>query len=435
MRDRRSTTFLLAFSVLFGFFIFLTAAACGIFGFIQLASSGNTQSMTSILLFVLGLTWCGLLLLPGIWFAIQRLQSRPEQPGLFTTGWAARLPYFLMLLVYPLVLFVGSQLSHFSQLAWWVLPFLQIPAATLPVFWLAGLALRRFAPGSRLQHWGIFSLGLTLGPGLILVIELSIILFLAVAFVIVLSSDQTKAMELLILAQRLQYAQANPAVIMGILEPYLLQPAFLMIVFGFIAVLVPLVEETLKPIGVWLLAGRDLNPAQGFAAGVLSGAGYALFENLFITAPGEQWALISIGRIGTTTMHILTAGLTGYALAGAWSRGRYLRLGAFFGLSVLIHALWNGLTVLSVAATLQLPNNSAFSFTRLGQTAGIALFALYILVFAGLIFINRRLRRYAIIPPPESEPPQEDRPLAVSLPESAQPDQGENEPELDPPLS
>lgn len=411
------------------------AVACGIFGLIQLYATGNSQGLTSTLLFSLGMFWCGLLLVPGVWFAIRRLQGGPEQPGLFSSGRSAWIPFIFMLTLYPLVLLLGSQLARFSQLAGWVLPFLQIPAATLPVFWLVGLALRKLDFGSRLQRWGIFGLGLSLGPGLILAIELSAIFLLVIAFVIILSSNQAKAMELLIMAQRLQYSQSNPQVIFGILEPYLLQPVFLITVFGFIAILVPLVEETLKPIGVWLLAGHDLNPAQGFTAGVLSGAGYALFENLFITAPGGQWALISIGRIATTTMHILTAGLTGYALAGAWSRGRYIRLAGFFGLSVLIHALWNGLTLLSIGSTLSISTESTFPFSRLGQFASIALFCLYILIFAGLIFTNHRLRRYAIIPAPESNHSSDEPQHEKLSPESVISDQVENLSEFDSPPS
>jgi len=422
LRDRSSATFLLVFAITAGAFLFLAAAACGLFGLIQGVSTSDFQNTTQFLLLSLGTFWSALLLLPVIIFAVRSLQGKPEPQRTPLSVWIARLPYLLMFLVYPLVLFIGSQLSRLDLFAWWILPFLQIPAATLPVFWLVSLALRGFPPAARLKRWGAFSLGLTLSPLLILVIELTLIFVLGVALIVVLSSDQSKAMELLILAQRLQYAEPDPSAVLRILQPYLLQPFFISLVLGFVAVLVPLVEETLKPLGVWLFAGQPLTPAQGFAAGVLSGAGYALFENLFITAPGQQWALISIGRIGTTTMHIFTAGLTGYALAAAWSRGRYLRLGVCFAVSILIHALWNGLTILSVASTLQLSSDSSLPLSQLGQAAAIALLCLLALVFIGLLFANHRLRRYAIIPPPETELP--DQPHTPGLP-PAEPAQSE----------
>ena len=401
MKDRSSATFLLVVSLLFFILLCLTAAACGSIGSVQLASTGDNVSMTSILMFVFGILWCSLLLVPTIWYAIRRLRGHEAQPGPFSGGWTTWLPYGLMLVVYPLVLFTGIQISKINQLAWWLVPVLQIPAATLPVFWLSGLALRRLSSESQLQRWGVFGLGLTLGPALIMVFELSVILVLFLIFAIRMGSDQSQAIELMLLAQRLQYATPDPGVIFGILHPYILRPSVLMIVFGFIAILVPLIEETIKPIGVWLLAGKDINPAQGFAAGALSGAGYALFENLFITAPGSQWAAISIGRIGTSTMHILTAGLTGYALAGAWKHGRYLRLGLVFGLSVLLHAFWNGLILLSLTSILPTSFGLPVQIAKLGQISAAALMGLYVLVFMGLLFFNRRMRRYAIIAPPE----------------------------------
>jgi hypothetical protein len=415
LNERNTATILLATSLAFVVILCLTAAVCGVLGAIQATSSGSVEALTSVLLFVVGILWCSLLLAPTIWYAIQRLRGQPDQPGPFSTGRSAWLPYWLMLLAYPLVLLTGSLAFRAGWLAGWVFPLLQIPAATLPVFWLSGMALRGLASDSRLQRWGIFGLGLTLSPALIMVVELGVIAVLVLVFAIRIGSDQSRLFELMLLAQRLQYAEADPEAIFAILEPFLLQPGFLIVVFGFVAILVPLVEEALKPAGVWLLAGREPNPAQGFAAGVLSGAGYALFENLFITAPGEQWALISIGRIGTTTMHILTAGMTGYALAGAWSRGRYLRLAVIFGVAVLIHALWNGLTLFSVASAVSLTDPISQRLGGAEQAGVIILFALYLALFAGLILANRRLRRYAIIPP-----------LAV-LPQEAMPDSTEGE--------
>ena len=111
-------------------------------------------------------------------------------------------------------------------------------------------------------------------------------------------------------------------------------PAVVASVFVYIAVLVPLIEEILKPIGVWLLAGRKLTPVDGFMAGVLSGAGYALFENLFLSSSGEQWMSVVLARVGTGAVHMFTTSLVGWGLASAWGQGRYLRLALSFALAV-----------------------------------------------------------------------------------------------------
>ena len=377
------------------------AAICGLLGFTQVFSTSGTQGLDALLILVLGLAWCAALLLPGAWYAYQRLQNQPAQddPAFLgpTPRWREMLPFLLLLLIYPVTLFLGSLLAERSELAWWLLPVLQIITATLPVYWLAGLALRRLQIGSALRRWSVFAAGLVLGPLMILVIEIGVILLASLVYVIQLSSDRARLMELAMLSQRLQYAQQDPQVVLELLEPYIFQPGVMIGVFAFIVVFVPLVEELIKPVGVWLLANRMLSPTEGFAAGVLSGAGYALFENLFITPPGGEWALVSIGRIGTSTMHMLTTGLTGYALASAWSLKRYLRLGGIFGLAVLIHALWNGLTLLSVAGVL--PESAGLGdLARIGQLTALGLVMLFLFLFSGLVITNRRLRRYAIIP-------------------------------------
>ena len=147
---------------------------------------------------------------------------------------------------------------------------------------------------------------------------------------------------------RLQNAAPDPQAILNTLLPFLVNPGVLFIGLAFISVLVPLVEETLKPIGVWFLAGQKITPAQGFGYGVISGAGFGLFENLGNTSGGgEVWAVLAASRITTLLLHCFTAGLVGWALASAWSQRRYLRLGITFIIAVLVHGLWNGMAVLS----------------------------------------------------------------------------------------
>jgi hypothetical protein len=169
----------------------------------------------------------------------------------------------------------------------------------------------------------------------------------------------------------------------------------------FTAVIVPLIEEALKPAGVWLLAGRRLTPAAGFAAGVLSGTGYALIESLLLSSgSGEDWAFLVFARIGTGTIHILTTGLVGWALALAWGENRYLRLGAVYLLAVSIHGLWNSLTLVTAFTNLtpahtQLLSNS--SIARLSQFAPYALVGIAGVSFLALIVCNRLLSRPATV--------------------------------------
>jgi hypothetical protein len=182
--------------------------------------------------------------------------------------------------------------------------------------------------------------------------------------------------------------------------------------FAFISVLVPLVEESLKPIGVWFLAGQKITPAMGFGYGVISGAGFGLFENLGNTsAGGDTWALLAATRITTLLLHCFTAGLVGWALASAWSQRRYLRLGVAFAIAVLIHGLWNGMAILSLASSLPDMVNISIptSYQRLGSLADVGVIVLGVLVLVLFIGFNAGLRRTTPLmsppPPGDGQPP------------------------------
>ena len=85
---------------------------------------------------------------------------------------------------------------------------------------------------------------------------------------------------------------------MQILAPYLINPFILISLFLVLGVFTPLIEETLKPAIVWLLAKRLQRPSQGFALGVISGAGFALVESLLASStPGQGWGqLLAVAR-------------------------------------------------------------------------------------------------------------------------------------------
>jgi hypothetical protein len=74
---------------------------------------------------------------------------------------------------------------------------------------------------------------------------------------------------------------------------------------------------------------------------VLAGAGYGLFEALFLSQPGPEWSITAVGRIGAAFMHAATAGITSWGLM-EWARERrWSRALAAYGVAVLGHALWN----------------------------------------------------------------------------------------------
>ncbi|MBU1661538.1 MAG: PrsW family intramembrane metalloprotease [Chloroflexi bacterium] len=363
-------------------------------------SGVETADPLPLLLMAAGAASGGILLIPSAGYALLRILGRPNP-----IKFQVRRPGLLLLLLLPPVVALGHWVAGYSNLAWIALPPLHVIAAGLPILGLLLLGLRGLSPGSPQRAWGIFGSGLVLGPALSLVVEAAALAIVAILGFIYLSRDTILVEKIMALSEQLPTSPESADAILELLEPYLLQPGtiYLGLVFG--AIFVPLIEELFKPIGVWLLVGRNPTAVQGFAAGLISGAGYALFENFALAAgSSEEWSAIVLARMGTSLIHIFTAGLTGWALALAWREGRYIRLGVTYLVAVSIHALWNGLVIMSivpefVSAGVSFPN----IVLNIGSAAPVGFMVLIGGSFALLLMSNAALRR-AITPPARLQP-------------------------------
>jgi hypothetical protein len=311
-------------------------------------NSRDEALVLSTLMLAAGTGFSGVLALPSAWFALLRLMGR--SPTSTLPRWFPRrgVLLFLLLVIEPLTLLVGNTLAkNTSPVAWLLLPPLHLFALTVPVLWLVHLACSGLPLGMPQRKWGIFASGLVLGPGIIIGLEIAAGIGMAVGLLVLLSS-QPGFLEAL--QQLVKQVSDNPAVppeqISAVLLPYLQKPVTIYVAVAFLTVIAPLLEELLKPVGVWLLAGRALTAAEGFTAGALSGAGFALMENLgYGAGSASDWAVIALARSGTAVMHITTSAMVGWALAVTWRGGHYKRLAATYIGAVLIHGLWNGLTI------------------------------------------------------------------------------------------
>ena len=73
------------------------------------------------------------------------------------------------------------------------------------------------------------------------------------------------------------------------------------------------------------LAGKGLTDQEGFVAGLLCGAGFALLENLLYfmnVGTAEEWLFMVIGRAGTGVLHMFGSALMGWGLARTWREGK-----------------------------------------------------------------------------------------------------------------
>jgi hypothetical protein len=384
-----------ALSALAIFFLWGSAATLGALAVtdrLGVVTSLNGAAPATLLAAVSLVTGC--LLLPSVYFAFRRIIGRP----VIKVGgrWLRWLRPGVWIFLLPVVLLLGYWVSAIPSLSWIMLPPLHVLAIGLPVYWLVHLAVRGLPLGHPQRLWGVLGSGLLMGPAFILVLEMGALMLYGIIALMALMSQPQTIDQLNVLVQHLQATpDAAPDLLMNFFQPYLTQPAVVFGAFSFAAVIVPLIEELFKPIGVWLLAGRGLTPAAGFAAGAISGAGYALFESLSLTADGASWVFIVVARFGTDIIHILTAGLTGWALALAWRERRYFLLAVTYLCAVAIHGLWNGLTVFSTFAALAALQSHAASsqlIERVGVVTPYGLIFLAVGGFTVLLLCNRSLR-------------------------------------------
>jgi RsiW-degrading membrane proteinase PrsW (M82 family) len=369
------------------------------------------NEITGSFLLAASLALCGMLLIPSARYALARLAGRSVER--FTWQWKVN-PWVTVLLLgtaFFLLLFIGAVVSQNTALAWIVLPFVHVLVIGIPVIWVFYLGGHGLPKGSPQRAWGIFATGMTLGPILIFALEIGALFVCVIAGVLLIALSPDLLREFSALVEQLQTTNLSPETILPIIQPYLKNPLVVLGVLLFMAGIVPLLEEAIKPIGVWLLAKRHLTPVEGFTAGLISGAGFALVESLGYTSDvGQSWISSVLVRAPTALMHILTCGLTGWGIARAISLRRIRWLLAGYGGAVAIHGLWNGLTITAVGIVLLYPDQPmAVAIAGLALLGMVALFGS---VFLLLLLINRRLRQqagHAIISP---------QPVLVSAPDT-----------------
>jgi hypothetical protein len=372
-----------------------TAALLGLVS--MLGQGAGAGTLLPITMQAAGLAATGVMVLPSAYTSLRRLQGKPlplpYQPFL-------KLNPFLLLAALAGVLGLGYAVSG-SSLGWLVIPLLHVLAVVIPVLILLQIGLRGLPVGTPQRRSGVFGAGLVLGPLVILIAELAALLAIVVIIVVVIASQPGMMEQVQKLAENLNQFQGDPNALVEMLTPYLANPTVVILVLVFVALIVPLIEELFKPVGVYLLAGRRITPAAGFAAGALSGAGFAIFESLALNGGGDDWLLVELARSGTAVIHILTAAMSGWALASAWRDRNYLRLALTYIGVVLLHGMWNGMTVMALVSqaapagseTPQWPGLQFF-----GVLSPVMLVSLVIGAFAVFVWMNRKLRRSVSLP-------------------------------------
>jgi hypothetical protein len=264
----------------------------------------------------------------------------------------------------------------------------------LPIaLWLT-LGRYKLFVGSQQRAWGILNFSVFFTAPIITIVEMLFVLIIAGIGIssVLQSSDLLPYLQVFQSQGQLDQTAVNS--LMSEFAPMLKQPGFYAVVALIFCLIVPVIEELFKPLSVWALAGHSLTPAEGWAAGMLCGAAFGVVESLSMMsiAGNEIWLITAIGRVGTGLLHVLTAGLSGYALARSWQDRHFLRISLVFLAVILLHGCWNFFAILKGVSQMAFP----VSFPGLSVLMSVSTWVLgsmALLMSVSIVAINSLLRK------------------------------------------
>ncbi|MFW5714329.1 MAG: PrsW family glutamic-type intramembrane protease [Brevefilum sp.] len=337
------------------------------------------------------------LLLPVLILSWHRLKG-DEVPNWLKMGRPdLRKAVFWVIIIWPVVVALGWLIAGRPMAATFLLGPINILVAGLPVLWIFNAAGWKLDGGPRLRQWQIFGFSLTVVPFLVILFEIIAVLILVMFGWLYLnyriSIDPGLERDLTLLVDQISASGQDINQLLQVIETNFLQPSVLFWAAAVMGGVMPIIEEIVKPIALWPLAGKDITPQEGFIGGVLCGAGFALTENLLyfnMAVNAEEWLYMAIGRAGTGILHMLASGLVGWGLVNAWRSGNWGSQALLTLASFILHSLWNVLVLfVGFAPGLLLESDPTFWQAILFN---VPIILLLILSLVGLYLINRNFR-------------------------------------------
>ena len=395
---RWQTILALILSALGILYFLLQAFGIGIYWLVSLFDSqtGTVENISNNLLVWASLL-SALLLAPILWLSINQLRGKPAPSFLDGHKPWIKVVILISVLVWPAVIALGWLIAGHPGVAVYVLGPVNILVAVIPVVWAYFLAQRKLAAGPIARKWRIFGFSLTVTPVLTIIAEIFVLIaagiLVLVLVVIIASIFPTFGQTLSEFSDQLSNLRTL-GITDEMVNEWITHP---LVIFGVLAVtsgIIPLIEEILKPIALWSLAGKDLTDQEGFVAGLLSGAGFALMENLLYftnVITSQDWLTMAIGRAGTGVLHMFGSGLVGWGLARAWRKGKWPFLALMLVLAVITHGIWNALAMIGGVG----PELAFGPDATVGQQILFYLPLLFLLLLQILILylINRRFQK------------------------------------------
>lgn len=354
----------------------------------------ETEDGLTLLMIAVGVLVLAGLLLPGAVLNLRDFLSLPFPRFALPQASTAQ-AWPILFAAWLLLLALGQALTRSETLTLLLLPFVNAAALLLPLGLILLTVLRGLPLPLPRRAWSIFGASALLGPALSIFFEMLAFLIFALLFFAYVHTVPALETPFRLLVDELRSENGSPDFAARQIAILALSPGGWLFLLGVFALAVPLIEEAFKVTLLGFYAGRMRSPAQGFVSGVLCGAAFAMAENIGFSSAGTQdWLFNILTRSTAILAHVFNSGLVGWGLALAWQRRDFLRLGLAYLTAVLVHSLWNGLSVaLSLHALASLTTAEVSPLIETPLPAGIAWGVLTAGLALGLLLANRQMRR------------------------------------------
>jgi len=347
------------------------------------------------------LAWLGIFLslvsIPSLVLSIHRLARLPNAVNQPRSRLLAASIAFLAIL--PLGYLVYSSPDLFSNSFLKVL--ISFITVAVPLWWFIELGQNNLPKSSAQRFWGLINFQIFAGMPVVFLVEIVLFVLALIFGGVWLANKNNFAPLLMTLQTQMMVDPNNMTSVLDQITPLLQNPGVLAALFFSLSIVTPMVEEFFKPLALWFFIKREWSEAEGFSAGLVCGAAFALVESIsaVISMPQENWTVLLVARMGTGLLHTLTAGLTGWGLVSAWKTGHYKRLAVTYLVSMSLHGVWNFFALLSGLGTnLDLFANS--SLAAFSDYAPWVLGSLFAMMLFLLFLMNQRIRSTSPLPPP-----------------------------------
>ncbi len=373
-------------------FSFLVAAVVVFSLRFQLASPDLSIEETSLASTGVLALLVGLLLIPNLVFAVRSLRRKSSlirHASLFRASSVAGLAWLGLILA-------GSLAVH-EQVAWFFYVPLTLLAVVVPVWWLVEFSRRGLLRSTPFREWGTLAIGISAAPLLIMMIEVSMALLIALAVLVVFISRPDLMAQLQSISQIIDLYQGGIEQLDQMVVQMSRNPVITAALFLMIGVLAPLVEELFKPMALWFLLKRPLTGYEGFSLGLISGGAFALLESggLVSQFTPETWAQAVVLRAFTGLLHIGLSGFVGYQLVSNWNQKRFGHAILYLFGAASLHGAWNSLALLSSYSAAAAPAVNAAEFQpSLGNILAVAgMVIVFVIILFLDLSINHSLKR------------------------------------------